>query len=261
MAGRLAGRVALVTGAASGIGRAIACRFAAEGAHLVLADVASRPREGGTPTHELLEADGHEVLALACDVSIEAEAEATVAAALDRHGRLDVLVNNAAIAPGLGLLDLTREAWDRTLAVNVTGPFLMARAAIRAMRAQAPHEAAPDVRGRIINLASQHGLVASPGDPAYGVSKAAVAQLTRQIAVDFSDDGILCNALAPGKILTGKTGRAIAPEMLAYSEARTPWKRLGRPSDVAGAALFLASDDSQFMTGATLLVDGGWMAF
>lgn len=261
MSGRLAGRVALVTGASSGIGRAIARRFAAEGAALVLADVTSRVREGGTPTHELLEAEGHDVLALACDVSLEAEAEATVAAAIERHGRLDVLVNNAAVAPGVGLLDLTREAWDRTLAVNVTGPMLMARAAIRAMRAQAPHAAAPDVRGRIVNLASQHGLVASPGDPAYGVSKAAVAQLTRQIAVDFAADGILCNALAPGKILTGKTGRAIDPEMIAYSEARTPWPRLGRPEDVAGAALFLASDDAQFMTGATLLVDGGWMAF
>jgi NAD(P)-dependent dehydrogenase (short-subunit alcohol dehydrogenase family) len=224
----------------------------------VLADVTEAVREGGTPTRALLEMEGADVLALACDVAAERDCEAAVAAAIARHGRLDVLVNNAAVATGAGLLELTREAWDRVLAVNVTGPFLMCRAAIRATAAQ---EMRGEVRLRIVNLASQHGMVASPGDPAYGVSKAAVAQLTRQIAVDFAAAGVVCNALAPGKILTGKTGRAIAPEMLAYSRARTPWKRLGTPEDVAGAALFLASDDAAFMTGATLSVDGGWMAF
>ncbi|SDB70916.1 Enoyl-(Acyl carrier protein) reductase [Belnapia rosea] len=117
------------------------------------------------------------------------------------------------------------------------------------------------MRGRIVNISSQHGMVASPGDIAYGTSKAGVAYLTRQVAVDYAAQGIVCNAVAPGKILTGKTGRAIDPAMIAYSEARTPWPRLGRPEDVAGAALFLASDDAMYVTGENLMVDGGWMAY
>jgi NAD(P)-dependent dehydrogenase (short-subunit alcohol dehydrogenase family) len=104
-------------------------------------------------------------------------------------------------------------------------------------------------------------MVASPGDIAYGTSKAGVAYLTRQVAVDYAAQGIVCNAVAPGKILTGKTGRAIDPAMIAYSHARTPWPRLGRPEDVAGAALFLASDDAMYVTGENLMVDGGWMAY
>ena len=117
------------------------------------------------------------------------------------------------------------------------------------------------MRGRIVNISSQHGMVASPEDIAYGTSKAGVVYMTRQIAVDYAQDGIVCNAVAPGKILTGKTGRAVEPRWLDYSHARTPWPRLGRSEDVAGAALFLASEDASYVTGHNLLVDGGWMAF
>ena len=250
---RLRDRVALVTGGASGIGRAIAARFVAEGAVVVVADITTAVREGGQPTHEWL-GIGH----VPTDVSVEAECEAAVAEVVARHGRLDVLVNDAAITLGKPLLDCTREEWDRVLAVNLTGCFLMSRAAVRQMLRQAPRG---EVRGRIVNISSQHGMVASPGDVAYGTSKAGVAYLTRQVAVDYAAQGIVCNAVAPGKILTGKTGRAVDPAMLAYSEARTPWPRLGRPEDVAGAALFLASDDAMYVTGENLMVDGGWMAY
>jgi NAD(P)-dependent dehydrogenase (short-subunit alcohol dehydrogenase family) len=258
MSGRLQGRVALVTGGASGIGRAIADRFAREGAVVVIADVTTTVREGGTPTHEWLAAEGLSVEHIATDVSVEAACEAAVTHTVTRHGRLDILVNDAAITLGKSLLDCTREDWDHILAVNLTGCFLMARAAVRQMLAQPPRG---EVRGRIVNISSQHGMVASPGDIAYGTSKAGVAYLTRQIAVDYASQGIVCNAVAPGKILTGKTGRAIDPAMIAYSHARTPWPRLGRPDDVAGAALFLASDDAMFVTGENLMVDGGWMAY
>jgi len=148
------------------------------------------------------------------------------------------------------------------LAVNLTGCFLMCRAAVRHMVTQSPPaDGPPDVRGRIVNISSQHGMVASPEDIAYGTSKAGVAYLTRQVAVDYAAQGILCNAVAPGKILTGKPGRAVEQRWLDYSQSRTPWPRLGRPEDVAGAALFLASDDAQYVTGENLMVDGGWMAF
>jgi NAD(P)-dependent dehydrogenase (short-subunit alcohol dehydrogenase family) len=250
---RLRDRVVLVTGGASGIGRAIAARFVGEGATVVIADITTAVREGGQPTHEWLGIEH-----IAADVSAEADCAAAVAQVVARHGRLDVLVNDAAISLGKPLLDCSREEWDRVLAVNLTGCFLMSRAAVRAMLAQTPRG---EVRGRIVNISSQHGMVASPGDIAYGTSKAGVAYLTRQVAVDYAAQGIVCNAVAPGKILTGKTGRAIAPALIAYSHARTPWPRLGRPEDVAGAALFLASDDAMYITGENLMVDGGWMAY
>jgi NAD(P)-dependent dehydrogenase (short-subunit alcohol dehydrogenase family) len=258
MGGRLAGKVALVTGGASGIGRAIAMRFAREGAKLAIADVATAVREGGVPTHQVLAAEGHDVVHLPCDVSREADCEAAVAAVVAQHGRLDVLVNDAAIGLGKALLDCSLEEWNRVMAVNLTGVFLMSRAAVRAMVTQ---DARGEVRGRIVNISSQHGMVASPEDVAYGTSKAGVVYLTRQVAVDYARQGIVCNAVAPGKILTGKTGRAVEPRWIDYSQARTPWPRLGRPEDVAGAALFLASEDAAYVTGHNLLVDGGWMAF
>jgi NAD(P)-dependent dehydrogenase (short-subunit alcohol dehydrogenase family) len=143
------------------------------------------------------------------------------------------------------------------LAVNLTGAFGLCRSAVRHMLGQPPRG---EVRGRIINITSQHGMVAAPEDVAYGVSKAALAQLTRQIAVEYAPHGIVCNAVAPGKIETGPTERAGDPRWRDYWTSRTPWPRLGRPEDVAAAVQFLASDDASYLTGASLLVDGGWMA-
>jgi NAD(P)-dependent dehydrogenase (short-subunit alcohol dehydrogenase family) len=135
--------------------------------------------------------------------------------------------------------------------------FLMCRAAIQQMQRQ---EVRNEARGRIVNISSQHGMIAAPEAAAYGTTKAGVVYLTRQVAVDYAKDLIICNAVAPGKILTGKTGRAIEPRWIDYSNARTPLPRLGRSEDVANAVLFLASDEATFITGENLMVDGGWMA-
>ncbi|WP_439578999.1 SDR family NAD(P)-dependent oxidoreductase [Elioraea sp.] len=259
MADRLLGKVALVTGAASGIGRAIALRFAREGAIVVIADITETVREGGEATRSIIEREGRPVLYRKTDVSDEAEAGAAVGAAVQRFGRLDILVNNAIGSRGGRLTETTLDEWNATLAVGITGVFLMSRAAVRQMLTQAAGE--EGVRGRIVNIGSQHGMVAAPEDVAYGVAKAGTNYITRQIAVDYAKDGIVCNAVAPGKILTGKTGRAVEPRWLDYSHARTPWPRLGRSEDVANAALFLASDEATYITGEVLVVDGGWMAY
>ncbi|WP_431284412.1 SDR family NAD(P)-dependent oxidoreductase [Humitalea sp. 24SJ18S-53] len=259
---RLKNRVVLITGGASGIGRAIALRFCREGAHVVIGDITTEVLEGGTPTHEIATAEGLSCSWLRCDVSDEADCEAAIAQTIARHGRIDVLVNNAVARLGKPLLDVSRAEWDRMMAVGLTGVFMMTKAAVRAMVGQTPPEGGlPDVRGRIVNISSQHGMVASPEDIAYGTAKAGVVYMTRQVAVDYAKAGIVCNAVAPGKIMTGKGGRAIEPRWVDYSHSRTPWPRLGTPEDVAGSALFLASDDAAYVTGHNLLVDGGWMAF
>jgi NAD(P)-dependent dehydrogenase (short-subunit alcohol dehydrogenase family) len=254
----LAGKAALVTGGASGIGRAICRRFAEAGAAVLIADVTTTVREGGVPTHEMLSAEGHRVAFLQTDVSDEAQVERAVAEAASRFGAIDILVNDAAIGIDKPLLDTSLEEWNRVFAVNLTGVFLTCRAAVRQMLTQP--EDAGGVRGRIVNISSQHGMVCAPGDIAYGTSKSGVVYITRQIAADYAKQGIVCNAVAPGKILTGKSGRAVDPEMLEYSRRRTPMPRLGTPDDVAKAALFLASDAASYMAGVNLMVDGGWMA-
>lgn len=254
---RLAGKVAIVTGGSSGIGRAIARLFAQEGARVVVADVTEEVVEGGPPVLEAIRADGHEASFIRCDVSREAEVEALFAGTAARHGAVDILVNNAAIRAGKALAETEEALWDSVIAVNLKGAFLCSRAALRQMLGQPVVE---EARGRIVNISSQHGMIAAPGDFAYGVSKSGLVYMTRQIAADYGRQHIVCNAVAPGKILTGKTGRAIEPQWIAYSEARTPFPRLGTPLDVARAALFLASGEASFVNGHNLMVDGGWMA-
>lgn len=256
---RLANRTAIVTGAAGGIGKAIALRFAQEGASVIVADVTEEPREGGLPTVDAIFEAGGTAEFLKCDVTRSADLEAAVARAVELGGRLDVIVNNAAIGTDTPLHETSEEDFDRVMAVNAKGVFLGCRAAVRQMLGQKP-QGDGEVRGRIVNISSQHGMIRAPHDFAYGVGKATVVYMTRQIAGDYAEHGIVCNAVAPGKILTGKSGRAIAPEMLEYSHSRAPWPRLGRPMDVANAALFLASDEASYITGENLMVDGGWMA-
>ena len=256
MSGRLSGRTAVVTGGASGLGRAVALRFADEGAFVVVGDVRRDPREGGAPTEELL---GDRGLFLDADASRWDDFDRLVNAAVERGGRLDVMVNNAGISGRYSkpLLETEEEDWDAIMAVNLRGVFLGCKRAVAQMVDQDP---IGDVRGRVINMSSQQGMIGPPGHVAYAASKGGVANLTRQLAVDYGPRGVLVNAIAPGKILTGSPEQE-NPETLAYAHSRTPFHRLGRPDDVAGAAVFLASDDSGYVSGTNLLVDGGWMAY
>ncbi len=253
---RLQNRVAVVTGGSSGLGRAIALRFADEGARVVVGDVSSEPREGGETTAELL---GERGMYLDTDVSRADAVDRLVSAAVEKYGRLDVMVCNAGISGrySKSLLETTEEDWDAIMAVNLRGVFLCCKRAIGEMVEQEP---IGEARGRVIIISSQHGMIGPPGHVAYAVSKGGLVNLTHQLAVDYAKRGILVNAIAPGKILTGSPEQQ-DPETLAYSHARTPFPRLGRPDDVAGAALFLASDDSGYVSGINLLVDGGWMAY
>ena len=256
---RLAERTIVVTGGASGLGRALALAFAAEGARVVVGDVRRDPLHvGGVPTDEAIAAAGGVARFVECDVSRAADIDRLVEAALDLgDGRLDVMVNNAMVAGphSKGLLETDEDDWDVIFAVGLRGTFLGSRRAVRQMLTQEPRG---DVRGRIINMSSEHGMVGAPGHVAYCAMKGCVVNLTRQVAVDFAGQGIVCNAIAPGKIVTPREG-GDDPE-LPFSHARTPWPRLGEPEDVAALGVFLASDDCRFMTGANVLIDGGYMA-
>jgi NAD(P)-dependent dehydrogenase (short-subunit alcohol dehydrogenase family) len=254
-------RSAIVTGSSSGIGRAIATRLAADGFWVLLADVRRDPLTGGTPTDEVIAASGGASEYARADVSAREDCERLVALAVERTGSLDVLVNNAALAGAHSkpLLDTGDDDFDAIIAVNLRGPFLLCRAAVRQMLTQPPRG---DARGRIINITSQHGMVGAPGHFAYAVSKGGLVQLTRQVAVEHARDGIICNAVAPGKIVTGTPGDlSRGEESAAYVRGRTPFGRLGEPRDVAAAVGFLASDDATYISGVNLMVDGGWMAY
>lgn len=251
----LEGTVAVVTGASSGIGRAIALNFAAEGARVVLADVATAPLEGGETTLDLLLRSGAEAFFERVDVGEWAQVDGLVGAAVARFGRLDVMVNNAAISSGTALLETTDAQWDEVLRVNLKGMFHGCKRAVQQMLAQEPRD---EVRGRIVNIGSQHGIISSPAETPYGVSKAGAIYLTRQIAVDYAKHLIVCNCISPGKIVTGRSG--VSQDLVDYARRRTPWPRLGRPQDVANAAVFLASSRATYITGANLMVDGGWLA-
>jgi glucose 1-dehydrogenase len=248
-----------VTGSASGIGRAIAIRLAADGASVVVSDVRREPREGGEPTEAVIALQGGRCVRVDADVSQWEDVDQLVGSAVDSYGRLDVIVNNAAIAGPASkpLLETTEADWDAIMAVNLRGVFLCCKRAIAEMMQQEP---IGEVRGRVINISSQHGMVGSPGHVAYSTSKGGVVNLTRQLAVDYACQGILVNAVAPGKIMTGSPEQA-NPQLTEYARSRTPFPRLGRPDDVASATAFLASEDALYISGTNLLVDGGWMAY
>jgi glucose 1-dehydrogenase len=257
MSNFLTGKVAVVTGASSGIGRAIAVSFAAEGAAVMLCDITTEPLEGGETTLGLILRTGGDAMFEAADVACWADVDAAISKAVARHGRLDIMVNNAAIFSGTALLDTTSEQWEQVMAVNITGMFNGCKRAIQQMITQEPCQ---EVRGRIINIGSQQGIVTSPRDTPYGVSKAGAIYITRQIAVDYAKDLIVCNSISPGKVVTGKPGLPMDPVLMENAVRRTPWPRLGRPQDIANAAVFLASDRATFITGSNLVVDGGWLA-
>ncbi|TWF49426.1 SDR family NAD(P)-dependent oxidoreductase [Neorhizobium alkalisoli] len=254
---RLAGKTAIVTGASSGIGRAISLLFAQEGAIVIAADVTTDVVEGGTPVIDELNKVSDKAIFVKADIAKAAEVQALFDDVAKRYGRIDILVNNAVVRGGSSLVDTDEAEWDRVTDVNLKGAYLCLRAAVRQMLTQ---KIVDEARGRIVNITSQHGMIAAPGDFAYGVSKAGMVYMTKQVASDYGHESIICNAVAPGKILTGKGGRAVDPEMLDYSRSRTPLPRLGKPIDVARAVLFLASAEATYVTGHNLMVDGGWMA-
>jgi glucose 1-dehydrogenase len=257
MTSLLAGKITVVTGASSGIGRAIALSFANEGASVVVADIDPQPIEGGDRTADIINKSGGEAFFEKTDVMHWEDIDSLIIKTVARHGRLDVMVNNAATYSGTSLLDTSAEQWQHVMAVNLTGMFYGCKRAIQQMLTQEPRN---EVRGRVINLGSQHGTVAAPRDSPYGVSKAGAIYLTKQIAVDYAKDLIVCNCISPGKIVTGKPGLAMDPALMEYARRRTPWPRLGQPQDIANAAVFLASDRATFITGSNLVIDGGWLA-
>jgi NAD(P)-dependent dehydrogenase (short-subunit alcohol dehydrogenase family) len=258
--GRLRSKSIIVTGAASGLGRAMALRFAAEGADVIVGDVREEPREGGRPTAELIAEAGGRGVFVHADAASASDVDLLVRTAVERSGRLDVIVPNAIVAGrhSKGLLETTEDDWDAIMAVGLRGVFLACKRAVEQMLTQEP---VGEARGRIVNISSQHGMVGPPGHVAYAAAKGGVVNLTRQIAVDFGPHGIVCNAIAPGKILTAPLDDPDTPETLAYSHARTPFPRLGQPEDVASLAIFLASDECTYMSGVNVMVDGGWMAY
>jgi NAD(P)-dependent dehydrogenase (short-subunit alcohol dehydrogenase family) len=257
MSSLLAGKVAVVTGASSGIGRAIATSFAEDGASVVIADITEKALEGGEPTLAVITRAGGTASFHKTDVGRAAEVDALIGTTVERYGRLDVMVNNAMTYSGTALLQTELAQWEEVMRVNLTGMFLGCKRAVEQMITQEPlHE----VRGRLINLGSQQGIVTSRGDLPYGVSKAGAIYITKQIAVDYAKDLIVCNCISPGKIVTGAGGLAKDPARLEYQRQRTPWPRFGRPQDVANAAVFLASDRASFITGSNLVIDGGWLA-
>ncbi|MEP6641343.1 MAG: SDR family oxidoreductase [Gaiellales bacterium] len=253
-------RSAIVTGASSGIGRAIAIRLATDGFDVVAADVRRDPIAGGEPTADVIAAAGGSAVHVDADIAKPADCERLVATAVERTGALDVVVNNAAIAGrhSKPLLETGDGDWDAIMALNLRGPFLLCRAAVRQMLGQPLCE---EVRGRIVNITSQHGMVGCPGHFSYSVSKGGLLQMTRQIAVEHGADGVLCNSVSPGKIVTGTPGDLSADDAgLDYVRSRTPFSRLGRAEDVAAAVAFLAGE-ATYVSGANLMVDGGWTAY
>lgn len=242
---RLKGKAAIVTGAASGIGRASAQLFASEGARVLAVDL---------PEKQLAQAHReHEIATLEISVSDIDAPKKIIDTAVGKFGRLDIVMNNAGVASNALAEQMSREDWDKTLAVNLTAPFLICQCAIKHLRASGA--------GRIINVASVMAEGTDYGLAAYCASKAGVAGLTRTLALELGKFGITANYLLPGAIRTGMTTPLwdMRPDIADIWAKKSALRRLGEPLDLAKAALFLASDDGAFVTGHGLTVDGGLM--
>jgi 3-oxoacyl-[acyl-carrier protein] reductase len=248
MAGRLQDKVALITGAGSGIGRASAERFAAEGAQVVAVDL-----KGAADTVAAIEAAGGEGLALITDVADEDAVAAMAEVTLERFGKVDVLMNNAGILDDyLPAADTPTSVWDRVLGVNLFAQFFTSRALLPQMVERGD--------GAIINVASTAGLNGGNGGAAYTTSKHAIIGFTRQLCFDYARQGIRCNVICPGAVETGMTKEIFASPDAAVMAAveSAPIGRWAQPDELANAALFLASDEASFVNGAVYVVDGGF---
>ncbi|MGZ5046737.1 MAG: SDR family NAD(P)-dependent oxidoreductase [Usitatibacter sp.] len=249
---RLSGKVAVITGAAQGIGLACARAFVSEGASVILADV---NEDAGRRETLQLRSEGFAAGFARCDVSRRAEVEGAVEAAVNEFGRIDVLVANAGIVHAAEFLDLEEADFDRVIAVNLKGIFLAGQAAARRMVRQGGG-------GAIINMSSVNAVLAIPNQVPYVVSKGGVNQLTKVMALSLAPHGIRVNAIGPGTILNELAKSAVLGNREAEKKilSRTPLGRMGEPSEVARVAVFLASDDASYVTGQTIYPDGGRLA-
>lgn len=249
---RLAEKVAIVTGGASGIGRATASLFVAEGARVAILD---RDGVAANKVAREIEQPGAIAEAWEVDLSDGAAGEAAVANVARKMGRIDILVNNAATYMLRNFYEMTREEWQKVLDTNLTAYFLCARAAAREMRKQG---------GSIVNVCSVHRMISEPNSGAYAASKGGVAQLTRNLAIEFAPDNIVVNSISPGFIRTPMSivngvDETTTPNFVSnyLKSGRIPLRRAGLPEEIAAAALFLASRECAYLTGADLVVDGG----
>lgn len=246
---KLKDRTAIVTGAGRGIGAALAKGLAREGAAVVV-NYSRAAAEARKVAGDILAAGGRAV-AVQADVKELSEQQRLIAAALDNFGRLDILINNAGIEYREPFLSTTVEQWDQTMGVNLKGVFFLSQKAAQAMVRSGKG-------GKIINLSSCHDTVPLALRSAYGVSKGGLAMLTKSLALELGEHKINVNAISPGAILTEMNSQHLSqPEVRARLVARIPWNRLGDVEDCVGAAVFLASSESDYVTGATLYVDGG----
>jgi 3-oxoacyl-[acyl-carrier protein] reductase len=240
----LQGRVALVTGASRGIGRAIALRLAAQGA-TVIAGARGTNAQG---TVDAIQAAGGQAMAVALDVAEPATVEAAVSAALAAHQRIDILVNNAGITKDQLMLRMKRDDWDAVISTNLTGSYTCVQAVLKTMVKQRA--------GRIVNITSVVGQAGNAGQANYAASKAGLIGFTKALALEVASRGITVNAVAPGLIDTDMT-KGISEGAHEEWAAKIPLKRLGTPEDIAGAVAFLASDEASYITGQVLAVNGG----
>jgi len=250
--GRFDSKVAIVTGAGRGMGRAVALRLAREGARVVVAEV--NQEHGSEVAAEIRDAGG-EATEVAVDVSRLADVETMFGAAVNAYGTVDILVNNAGIAVARPMIDYTELEWDRQMGVNVKGVFFCSQAAARVMITRS--------QGKIVNFASTSAFVSSSHpEVAYDTSKGAVRQMTVSMAAELAPHGINVNAVAPGTTATEMTKSTLGTdEGMAWQLARIPIGRVGQPDDIASVVLFLCSPAASYITGHTLVADGGWLLF
>lgn len=241
---RLEDKTAIVTGASTGIGRAIAERYVEEGANVVIADI--QDEDGKQAADEIGCTYKH------CDVSDTSEVEQVIEETVEEYGGLDIIVNNAGIGAASALEEMDEDEWEQVLAVNLTGVKNCSKAAL-------PH--LKESEGTIINIASIYGLVAGPGATAYATAKGGVVNFTRSVAVDYAEANVRVNAICPGFVETPMTDEMLEDESFYhFVQNETPMNRVADPDEIAGVAAFLASEDASYMTGAMIPVDGGWTA-
>lgn len=251
----LEGQTSVITGASSGIGRGIALAFADHGADVIVADIQDSPKEGGTPTHEKIEAEtGQRAAFVECDVTNVGDLETAMDVA-DELGGVDIMVNNAGIWRPEEFLEVTEEEYQQVMDINTKGTYFGSQAAANRM--------VDAGGGSIINISSVHGIYGNAGHPAYTVSKGGVRLLTYSLAHKLGESGIRVNAIHPGAIDTeiGPDDMETDDEQLKQLRQMIPLGRQGHPDDVAGVAVFLASDLAGYVSGASVVVDGGWTAW